>query len=303
MATPFDEPPTEMQARMDKKGFTFSGMRHGKSYSARHPTSGQLVWVTPQKKGKYQAVAEKNTDVLQSMRKEEAKYKVWKAAEKGKAFSADLSSRVLGAAKETDEASSANPLKPKRSMWTAPLSHDERVAKIMEARKRTGRDIPLPVDPRVVAPIGSVAPTTPKKKTGHTTFAHGTPTHTIPPPALSSVPVSESDTSDPSSVGGPPEIELGEATLERLAQIQEETYRNYREASSKSLAGSIAGTRAPARPDPDRDISTWRRARIGTVGYQQQRPSVTWKINEIARRNLSFRELLGWMPRYQAIYR
>ena len=307
-STEFDEPPAGMQKKMDKRGYKYAGMRDGQRYSARDPTTGGLVWVSPLGGGKYRAKPEKDANKIAQMKKQEDAYRVgWK----GRFFKpGELEKRVSRAHLETDEAMSLEPLIPIPA--TRPMSHAEKVAKIMAARARTGRDIPIPVDPRSIPTIG---PTTPKKKTGHTTFAHGTPTHTIPVPAFATSPAAialpafeaspaaESDVSSVYEENVPAEVELGETTLERLALMQEEAYRNWREGSSKSLAGSIAGTRAPSRPDPDRNISVWRRARIRTAGYQQQRPSVTWKINEIARRNLSFRELLGWMPRYQAMYR
>ena len=301
MATPtrFDEPPDAMQKRMDAKGYEYAGMRDGKRYSARDPNTGGLVWVSPLGKGKYRAKPEHDHNEIARMKKAEDAYK---AGWKDRFFKpGELKARAAKAADETDEAMTGTtpatagmkPLIPRA--FNTPLSHDEKVARIMAARARTGRDISIPDTPP------SSGPVTPKKGAGHTTFAYGTPTHTIPVPAFATTPVpgpsftvpdvasSYWDDNDP--------IELGDATLDRLAEIQAEAYRNWREGSSKSLAGSVAGTRAPSKPDPDRNISVYRRPRMRTAGYQQQRPSVTWKINEIARRNLSFRELLGWMPR------
>ena len=324
MATPAAYPtvPPNLQAKFDKKGLKYTGVQKGGKYIAekdgtyfrlnlakvKDPLTGEM-----KETGKMKFSKVKDPLEIQGFKNEQAKYDTWIAGDKAffgthpAEMTPEQYKRYMKQfEKQTDEERyAADPEYRKEYKELSvppkpPLTYEEKLARVMEARKRTGRDIPLPIDPDAPA-----APSTPKKGTGHTTFTVGTPAHTIiPPPSLTlPAPAAESE-EDPSETAfeGPHEVELGDATLEILAQQREESDRRLREAISKSIGGSVAGRKPPSRPDPDRNIAPWRRQMRGTAGFQSQRPSVGWKINEIARRNLSFREMLGWMPRFEALY-
>ena len=144
--------------------------------------------------------------------------------------------------------------------------------------------------PAAAAPKPAPAPSGPMS-------VSGSPAKASAPPDLSA-----SIAKAPSPVKKPPkkvafvephvapvfEAELGEQSLEALQQISQ--------AAMEQHVAAVAVKKQVRRYRPKGSTSVWRRPPRRTPAYTTQRP---YQMNL---RQQSFRELLGWMPKYEALY-